>query len=420
MYIKGTIMTSGCIFVNGTPPDMHEADLGKGVQDNGNNTSVNHVTQWPLCSPTQTLINDVNDVQDVRVYNGPHVEAENIALGTFLFLLVLITIAGNLLVFFAVIFNRKLRSVSNLFIVSLSLADLLVGTVVMIPATLNEVFGRWALATFFCVIWASFDVMLCSASVLNVCLISLDRYVAIMYPLRYKMIMTYRRAFVALSVAWLVAICASFIPLVTGIHNPDIPSLTNLTYISDTPQCYFIPSLIYVLVVSTVTILLPIIVSFVLYYRVSKEAKRQARFVGILIAPTNMLLGAKVANKHIREPFSRKATITLGIIVGAYVVTWAPFLVTNLVDAICRCVPGKLFTAFVWLGYCNSLINPIIYPFFMRDFRKVYSKALLAVCPSFTFLQKFKRDKIFYRDPGCVKHNKNGKNHFPEHSEQNL
>lgn len=420
MYIKGAIMTSGCIFVNGTPQDTHETDLGKGVQDNGSSTSVNHVTQWPLCSLTQTLINDVNDGQDVHVYSGPYIEAENIALGTFLFLLVLITIAGNLLVFFAVIFNRKLRSVSNLFIVSLSLADLLVGTVVMIPATLNEVFGRWALATFFCVIWASFDVMLCSASVLNVCLISLDRYVAIMYPLRYKMIMTYRRAFVALSVAWLVAICASFIPLVTGIHNPDVPSLTNLTYISDTPQCYFIPSLIYVLVVSTVTILLPIIVSFVLYYRVSKEAKRQARFVGILIAPTNMLLGAKVANKHIREPFSRKATVTLGIIVGAYVVTWAPFLVTNLVDAICRCVPGKLFTAFVWLGYCNSLINPIIYPFFMRDFRKVYSKALLAVCPSFTFLQKFKRDKIFYRDPGCVKQNKNGKNNFPEHSEQNL
>ena len=361
--------------------------------------------------------NDAAKAADVRVYDVENIEGGKIALGTFLFIIVLFTIAGNLMVIFAVLLTRKLRTVSNLFIVSLSLADLLLGTVVMIPATLNEVFGQWILAKTFCVIWASFDVMLCSASVLNICLISLDRYIAILSPLRYKMIVTYRKAFLLLTLSWFIAISMSFIPLTTGLHNPGVPSLTDLTFISDTPQCMFIPSLIFVIIVSTVTILIPIIVSFVLYYRVSQEAKRQARFVGLLIAPTNMLLGAKVSNKHIREPFSRKATITLGIIVGAYVVTWAPFLVTNLVDAICKCVPGKLFTAFVWLGYCNSFINPIIYPFFMRDFRKVYSEALFAMCPSFTFLQKFRRDKIFFKDAG---NNTHRKKETVENSEQTL
>lgn len=364
--------------------------------ENGSDDTLFPKTGERIGAYSHRPINGVTE--DVHIYEVPNTTTEKIVIGTFLFTLVLMTIAGNLMVIFAVIFNKKLQTVSNLFIISLSLADLLLGTVVMIPATLNEVFGRWVLARFFCVIWASFDVMLCSASVLNVCLISLDRYIAIMSPLRYKMIVTFRKALLTLAVAWFIAICVSFIPLTSGIHNPDVPSLTNLTFLSDTPQCLFIPSLGFVLIVSTVTILLPIIISFVLYYRVSKEAKRQARFVGILIAPTNMLLGAKVSNKHIREPFSRKATVTLGIIVGAYVVTWAPFLVTNLVDAICRCVPAKLFTAFVWLGYCNSLINPIIYPFFMRDFRKVYSSALFALCPSFTFLQKFRRDKIFFND----------------------
>lgn len=373
-------------------------------------------TKDPGNGDVQTSLNIV-DLKGGKSDDVMHISAERVLLGTFLFMIVLITIIGNLLVFFAVIFNKKLRTVSNLFIVSLSLADLLVGTVVMIPATLTEIFGQWILAECFCVIWASFDVLLCSASVLSVCLISLDRYIAIMVPLRYKGIVTYKRAFITLAVAWVLAICASFIPLVSGIHNPELPTLTNLTLITDTPQCLFIPSLIYVLIVSPVTILLPIIISFVLYYRVSKEAKRQARFVGILIAPTNMLLGTKVANKHIREPFTRKATITLGIIVGAYVVTWAPFLVTNLVDAICRCVPSKLFTAFVWLGYCNSLINPIIYPFFMRDFRKVYSNAVLSVCPSFTFLQKFRRDKVFYKEARCKK---STKSEYMERSEHTL
>jgi hypothetical protein len=57
----------------------------------------------------------------------------------------------------------------------------LVGTIVMIPAALNEIFGEWICHLAFCSIWVSFDVMLCSASVLNVCLISIDRYVSITF-----------------------------------------------------------------------------------------------------------------------------------------------------------------------------------------------------------------------------------------------
>ena len=339
-----------------------------------------------------------------------HVSSGYILIGTFLFLIVLLTIVGNVLVVVAVIMNKKLRSVSNLFIVSLSLADLLVGTIVMIPAALIEIFQEWILAETFCSIWAGFDVMLSSASILNVCLISLDRYIAIMSPLRYKVLMTYRRALGMLAVAWGISVLASFIPLQTGLHNPDLPSLTNLTLLTDVPMCLFIPSLIYVLIASTVTILLPITIALVLYYRVSQEAKRQACFVGLLIAPSNMLLGTKIATKHIREPFTRKATVTLGIIVGAYVVTWTPFLVTNIVDAICRCVPPKLFGGFVWLGWCNSLINPIIYPLFMRDFRKVYITAFFKFCPCKT-IKSVKNDKVFYREfeitrtSTCIKSN---------------
>ncbi|XP_052777746.1 5-hydroxytryptamine receptor 6-like [Mya arenaria] len=344
------------------------------------------------------VIYGLNESNEQRHFGEKQVSPGSIVTGVVLFFIAALTITGNIMVFAAVIFNKKLRSVSNLFIMSLSMADLLLGTVVMIPATLNEIFGRWILASGFCVVWAGFDVMLCSASVLNVCLISLDRYIAVMSPLRYKVIVTHRRAFAMIAVAWVIAICASFIPLGTGIHNPDLPTLTNLTFLTETPQCLFIPSLTFVLIASTVTILLPIIVAFGLYYRVSKEAKRQACFVGVLIAPSNMLLGAKVANKHIREPFTRKATVTLGIIVGAYVVTWAPFLITNILEALCTCVHVKLFSAFVWLGYCNSLINPIIYPFFIRDFRNVYLTALFNVCPCLTFLQKYKRDRVFFQN----------------------
>ncbi|XP_005105784.1 5-hydroxytryptamine receptor 6 [Aplysia californica] len=309
----------------------------------------------------------------------------------------LATTASNILVFVAVGYSRNLRTVSNTFIVSLSIADILLATVVMIPATLNQVYGHWVLAQGFCSIWASFDVMLCSASVLNVCAISFDRYLAIISPLRYKALMTFRRALLLLAVLWIVAILSSFVPITNGWHNPDVPSLVNLTMFTSEAQCLLIVSLPYALLAGTITIMLPIIIALVLYFKVSEEARRQALFVRTLIAPSRVLLGQDVSSKSVREPFTRKATVTLGVIVGAYVVTWTPFLITNIVDAACTCVPPKLFTAFVWLGYCNSLINPIIYPLLMRDFRKVYMKLLLICCPRLKFLKK-KSKEVLQKD----------------------
>lgn len=320
---------------------------------------------------------------------------EIVLIGIVLLSLIFFTVAGNVMVLIAVFANRKLRTVSNMFIVSLSLTDLFVGTIVMIPAALNEVFGKWLLAREFCSIWVSFDVMLTSASILNVCLISIDRYIAIMTPLRYRAIMTNRRAIFMLLVVWGIAVLSSFVPVENGLHNPSMPTLENLTIFTNQPQCIFIVSFVYAVIAGSVTILLPIIVALSLYWRVSKEAKRQAFLVGSLIAAGNVLLGQHVASKHIREPFTRKATVTLGIIVGAFVVTWTPFLIVNIVDAYFQVIPPKVFTAFVWLGYCNSLINPIIYPLFMRDFRKVYRTLASKCCPYVKKIKSLRKDRVY-------------------------
>lgn len=319
----------------------------------------------------------------------------NIGIGCVLFLIITVTIVGNVVVLIAVILNKKLRTVSNMFILSLSLTDLFVGTVVMIPAAINEIFGEWIMHHAFCSIWVSFDVMLTSASVLNVCLISIDRYVSIMTPLRYKTIITHRRALYMLLAAWGIAIFSSFVPIENGLHNPSLLTLENLTLVSERPKCIFVVSLPYAFAASTITILIPIVIALVLYYRVSKEAKRQALFVGTLMVTTNVLLGKNMTSKTIREPFTHKATVTLGIIVVAYVLTWAPFFVTNITEAICKCVPGKLFISFVWLGYCNSLINPIIYPLFMRDFRKVYVNFIRRCCPYVKAIKYFQDSPKF-------------------------
>lgn len=309
-------------------------------------------------------------------------------------LICFLTTAANCLVFVAVCYSRTLRTVSNIFIVSLSIADILLATVVMIPATLNAVYNTWLLPHSFCSVWASFDVMLCSASVLNVCAISFDRYLAIISPLRYKTLMTVRRALLLVTVLWTLAILSSFVPIQNGWHNINVPSLENLTMFTREPECLFKVSLLYATLVSAITIMLPIAIALTLYVKVSGEARRQALFVRTLIAPSRVLLGQEVSSKSVREPFTRKATVTLGVIVGAYVATWTPFLIINVVEAQCRCLPPKLFVGIVWLGYCNSLMNPIIYPLLMRDFRKVYKRMLFKCCPRLKDMRSKSKDEL--------------------------
>ncbi|EPB80876.1 hypothetical protein ANCCEY_00078 [Ancylostoma ceylanicum] len=64
--------------------------------------------------------------------------------------------------------------------------DLLVGLVVMPMSLLDLLHNhRWPLGKFLCGLWATSDVLLCTASILNLCVISLDRYMAITSPLKY-------------------------------------------------------------------------------------------------------------------------------------------------------------------------------------------------------------------------------------------
>lgn len=85
------------------------------------------------------------------------------------------TVVGNLLVCTAVSIVRKLRTPSNWLIVSLAVADLLVALLVMPLAVMYEVKDKWILGPTVCDMWTSLDVMLCTASILNLCMISVDR-----------------------------------------------------------------------------------------------------------------------------------------------------------------------------------------------------------------------------------------------------
>jgi octopamine receptor len=114
----------------------------------------------------------------------------------------------------AVFTHRKLRTVTNVFIVSLATSDLLLGLLVLPSSSAYELLGnRWPFGSVWCQAWLAIDVWLCTASILNLVAISLDRYLAISRPFRYPTLMSPARARVAVAVVWTLALAICLPPL---------------------------------------------------------------------------------------------------------------------------------------------------------------------------------------------------------------
>ncbi|XP_077465354.1 5-hydroxytryptamine receptor 6 [Stigmatopora argus] len=337
-------------------------------------------------------------------------------------IIILATACGNVLLIVLIFAHRSLRCTSNCFLVSLFLSDLMVALVVMPPAMLNVLCGAWVLWPAFCPVWLCFDVMCCSASILNLCVISLDRYLFIISPLRYKQRMTLPRALLLVGAAWGLAALASFLPIEMKWHSlgTDNSSRSDLLYpASDFHlqgvgfQCRLNVTLPFALVATLLTFFLPSSAICFTYCRILLAARRQAKRVAALShpphphpslgepswppslgdgahqdrddcshqdAPVPHNLPPSVnSERHLAHRQGRralKASLTLGVLLGLFFFTWLPFFITNMAEAVCDCVPLALFDAITWLGYCNSTMNPIIYPLFMRDFKRALGKIL--------------------------------------------
>ncbi|KAG7297316.1 Dopamine receptor 1 [Plutella xylostella] len=119
-------------------------------------------------------------------------------------------VAGNILVCVAIYTDRGLRRIGNLFLASLAIADMLVAAAVMTFAGVNDLLGYWVFGEQFCDTWVACDVMCSTASILNLCAISLDRY---------GRWVTRKVAIVTIAMIWLLAALISFLPISLGLHR---------------------------------------------------------------------------------------------------------------------------------------------------------------------------------------------------------
>eukprot|EP00062_Callorhinchus_milii_P022882 gi/632981139/ref/XP_007907425.1/ PREDICTED: D(1) dopamine receptor-like [Callorhinchus milii] len=315
--------------------------------------------------------------------------------GCLLSLLILSTFLGNTLVCAAVIKFRHLRSkVTNFFVVSLAISDLLVAALVMPWKAITEVAGYWPFGDF-CEVWVAFDIMCSTASILNLCVISMDRYWAIASPFRYERKMTQRVAFMMIGLAWWLSILISFIPVQLSWHRSDVLLSEPNTSLGAVDQggCHFRLNRTYAISSSLISFYIPVAIMIITYTRIFRIAQMQIRRISLLErAVGHALIRQAQAHQGSREA-SLKSSLkketkllkTLSVIMGVFVCCWLPFFVLNCIIPFCSaqlhrqgglpCVSETTFDIFVWFGWTNSSLNPIIYAF-NADFRKAFSSIL--------------------------------------------
>uniref|UniRef100_A0A8C6TPP6 5-hydroxytryptamine receptor 1B n=1 Tax=Neogobius melanostomus TaxID=47308 RepID=A0A8C6TPP6_9GOBI len=334
---------------------------------------------------------------------------------TALALITLATTLSNAFVIVTIYKSRKLQTPGNFLIASLALTDLLVSLLVMPISALYTVLQTWTLGQVMCDMWLSSDITCCTASILHLCVIALDRYWAITDAVEYTKKRTPRRAAGMIATAWVIAISISLPPFfwrqvkAEEVTSCDVNTDHIFYTIYSTFGAFYIPTLLLI----------------ALYGRIYVEARKRilkqssnnkqqrggkrltsAQLLnnspGSVASSSSLNYGtnetdevsvspppqvkvtvsdALLEKKRICAARERKATKTLGIILGAYIVCWLPFFIYTLVVAVCdSCFHQEIFDVFTWLGYLNSLINPIIYTMSNEDFKQAFHKMIRFKC----------------------------------------
>ena len=416
----------------------------------------------------------------LTVYSEEHLIGTSVVLG----IMILCCIIGNCFVIAAVILERSLHNVANYLILSLAVADLMVAVLVMPLSVVYEISRVWFLHSEVCDMWISFDVLCCTASILHLVAIAIDRYWAVT-SIDYMRRRSARRILLMILAVWVAALTISIPPLF-GWRDPyNDAAVTGVCIISQDHG--------YTIFSTVGAFYLPMFIMICIYTRIFMVARRRIRKekfnkkrrkkatttaattartviteqITMTVAPQSDYSvvsncngcspdGEKKAtmlnhlhnntknglsnssspqhNKHnssdasgdndstgkggytngietdpptammersmaggdgagkpclpssrqrekLEQKREKKAARTLAIITGAFLLCWLPFFIVALSGPFLRgsvVIPPIVNSLLLWLGYLNSLLNPIIYTIFSPEFRNAFRKILFA------------------------------------------
>ncbi|XP_039670586.1 trace amine-associated receptor 13c-like [Perca fluviatilis] len=268
----------------------------------------------------------------------------------------LLTVALNLLVIISVSHFSQLHTPTNILLLSLAVSDFLVGLVVM-PGEILRKTSCWFLGDFVCTLYNYVSSIISVSSIGDIVLISVDRYVAICDPLHYNNRITVHRVKLCVYLCWLYSVSYSFLFVKDDLTQPG-------RYNSCYGECVLAIDYVAAAVDLVLSFVVPFTVIIALYLRIFAVAVSQARAMRSHV--TAVTLQHSVTPKAKKSEL--KAARTLGVLVVVFLICFCPYYSVSLAgDSL---VNASSATYFLFVFYCNSCLNPVIYAFLYPWFRK--------------------------------------------------
>ena len=296
-------------------------------------------------------------------------------------LIVAVAVLGNLIVCYAIITNKSLRSSpTNLFIFSLAFSDLLTVTLV-VPFDIEGIFLNWAWkhGEIMCQAWITIYLITVPTSILTLLAVSVDRYKSLKDPLnrfRRFRFMTRKRALIVISVIWLYSLVFA-LPPVTVWRESDEFIYEGI--------CYFPFTEIYSTLSSCLNFIIPLVATCGIYVKIyliarsqsssfDKEISRQMRTTEACSRQTRSTEEKKIYLRNIR------AAKTISIFVAVFFFCWVPHSSISITANLCQScrakIPDEVRVLVLMFGYLNSALNPFLFAFRNKRFKAVYSALL--------------------------------------------
>ncbi|XP_021005416.1 somatostatin receptor type 5 [Mus caroli] len=267
-------------------------------------------------------------------------------------------LGGNTLVIYVVLRYAKMKTVTNVYILNLAVADVLFMLGLPFLATQNAV-SYWPFGSFLCRLVMTLDGINQFTSIFCLMVMSVDRYLAVVHPLRSARWRRPRVAKLASAAVWVFSLLMS-LPLLVFADVQEGWGTCNLSW----PEPVGLWGAAFITYTSVLGFFGPLLVICLCY---------------LLIVVKVKAAGMRVGSSR-RRRSERKVTRMVVVVVLVFVGCWLPFFIVNIVN-LAFTLPEEptsagLYFFVVVLSYANSCANPLLYGFLSDNFRQSFRKAL--------------------------------------------
>ena len=309
----------------------------------------------------------------------------------FFLLIMLATLIGNSLVCMAVASFRNLRTHTNLVLVSLAATDLFMVFVMALNAT-TAVTTEWSFGEEWCDIIASAGLTIAFISILHLCFLSVDRFIAIHSPFQYPFLVTKRRVSSILPLLWIFPIVALHLPIADISFRGQVYGCSIRAYTPTHSQMF------YTFIMVAVFVAVPFTIMLITHAYVFTVAFRHARRLGLMersvraISKDNHSDNSS-SRKSISKSISKslefnnlrreiKSAKTFALIVGAFLLCYLPFFTAGTYRKYSGAdsISHNTMLIMTWIAFSNSFCNPLLYGVRYTQFRKAFKRLCCRCC----------------------------------------